>query len=209
MFQFDISQTEPMPGASTTLPLKVVNPFAMLHAVKAEPALSWLTENAKRDGVRVTNARRGLGHAGRIRPTPSGPAQRVVVRRGPKVVEADVPVRFETLVNAAYNPTEQLATLAHELAHLYCGHVGSQPGDWWPGRLKLVEEIDELEARSTAAVVLRRLLTDSPLPEEAKPDPNLPPTGRSLEIILKAAGHIIDMCQGFVPKRKPSAKVGG
>lgn len=118
-----------------------------------------------------------------------------------------MPVRFETLVNVAYNHTEKLATLAHELGHLYCGHVGSDPGDWWPHRTELGDELEELEARSTAAIVLRRHFPGSALPPAAQADQGAaPPLGRSLEVLLKAAGQIIDMCEGFVPKRKPSGE---
>ena len=208
MFQFDVSQTEPLPDANSRLPLHLVNPFGMPHTSGAEPALQWLTENAKRDGVRVNEARHGLGRGGCIWRTPSGPAPKVLVRRRPEV-EADVRVRFETLVNAAFNPTERLATLAHELGHLYCGHLGSDRDDWWPDRRGLDEETEELEARATAGLVIRRLLPGTDLPRAAQPGTAVPPTGRSLEAALTAAGQILDMCRGFEPRRKPKAKPPG
>ncbi len=34
-------------------------------------------------------------------------------------------VRYELLLNAKHSPEQKYATLAHELAHLYCGHLGS------------------------------------------------------------------------------------
>ena len=45
-----------------------------------------------------------------------------------------VPVRFEVLLNRSYSATEQLATLAHELGHIYCGHLGAQTSDVWLGK---------------------------------------------------------------------------
>lgn len=118
-FVFDVSQTEPSP-TSRALPADIDNPYAMKDVQLADVALSWLKENAKHDGVRVLEAKHGWNSAGCIWNAEPGLVQSVTWG-GARREMRDVRVRFETLLNSGYNPTEKLATLAHELGHLYCG----------------------------------------------------------------------------------------
>ena len=52
-----------------------------------------------------------------------------------------VPVRFEIELNAKNVREIKYATLAHELAQLYCGHLGAPDERWWPNRTILSEEV--------------------------------------------------------------------
>ena len=212
MFLFDVSQTEEGPHARA-LPPGLVNPYAMNDAPGAESELGWVVENAKADGVRVTDARYGLPAAGCIRRTAAGP-QPVLVRRRPEVVYRQVRVRYDVLLNAAYSPTERLATLAHELGHLYCGHLGGHDTELWPeplwrDRPGLSHELCELEAESVARLVFKRLHPSNHLPphlEQYFTDvPSL--ASASVETVLTAAGRVLEMSGGFAPRRsKQSSK---
>lgn len=51
---------------------------------------------------------------------------------------------------------EQYAVFAHEMAHLFCGHLGSTETDWWPSRPSLSHAQCEIEAESVAYLVCRR-----------------------------------------------------
>ncbi|PEN04739.1 hypothetical protein CRI93_14615 [Longimonas halophila] len=51
---------------------------------------------------------------------------------------------------------EQYAAFAHEMAHLFCGHLGSTETDWWPDRRSLTPAQREIEAESVAYLVCRR-----------------------------------------------------
>lgn len=200
MFLFDVSQTEETPG-SRPLPKVFENPFAMKDVQGAEKALSWVIENAKSDGVRISDARHGLPAAGCIWPSNQGVPQGALTK-GRKYVP--VPIRYEALLNRSHSPTERLATIAHELGHLYCGHVGTHDDDLWPDRSRgLAEEQRELEAESVARLVFKRLHPDVQLPHFLEQYfttvPELPPS--DLERVLTAAGRIIDMAQGLAPRR--------
>lgn len=208
MFMFDVSQVEPGPGARP-LPPVLRNPYAMENLTDAPHLLADIILNAKLDGVRVNDAGFGLGFAGCASRTQAGVTQ--TLTRGLKVADPPltVPVRFEVLLNRSHSPTEQLATLAHELGHIYCGHLGEQVSDVWPGqrfwkdRSRLAHEMEELEAESVARVVFRRLAPGWTLPDHLRQyfdkEPEL--TGVDLEPILTAAGRILEMSQGFSPRR--------
>jgi len=61
-------------------------------------------------------------------------------------------------VNEKLNIAGRFATLAHELGHIYCGHLGAHPEGFWPdrsGKLNLAQR--EMEAEAVAFLVCKRL----------------------------------------------------
>ena len=97
-----------------------------------------------------------------------------------------------------------MATLVHELAHLYCGHLGSPDEHWWPDRQMGEGETVEFEAESVGWIICRRLGVETPsdaylsgyfAANEAVPR-------ISLDTILKAAGLILEMARRRLPPRK-------
>lgn len=203
MFVYDVSQTEPEDDAAT-LPAEVVNPFAMPPMVRVDLALGWTVENAKADGVRVTAVAAGSMSAGCIRIARSGLSQRVVVRRRPPATRS-VPIRYEIEVNRDFTATERYATVAHELGHLYCGHLGTPNAKWWPDRRHVEEVVSEFEAESVAYLACQRVDENAQMPPHLAQylrDRPVIPDGISLERIMTAAGRVIDMGSGFVPPRK-------
>jgi len=201
MFLFDVSQTE-APDGSKQLPLQLRNPYAMDHVPSAEFALNWVTLNAKLDGVRVSPAGHGLPSAGCIWPSDRGMTQPTLVKKKPETFRP-VRVRYETLLNDAYSATERLATFAHELGHLYCGHIGTHDPELWTSRPGLAEPLAELEAESVARIVFKRLAPGVELPPHldqyfgnGEPRPNA-----DIERVLVAAGRVIEMSKGFAPRR--------
>ena len=115
-----------------------------------------------------------------------------------------VPVRYELLLNAKHTPVVQYVTLAHELAHLYCGHVGTPNDQWWPDRRGLPEDLRELEAESVAFLVCRRLGIDNPserfVADYLGNHEALPTI--SLDAVVKAAGLIEQMGRERLKPRK-------
>ncbi len=63
---------------------------------------------------------------------------------------------FRIRLNAKQGLPTRYATLAHELGHVYCGHVGADPKNRWPNRSKLPHSIRELEAEAVAWLVCQR-----------------------------------------------------
>jgi len=207
MFLFDVSQTEEGRD-SRPLPLHLRNPYGMKEIPEAASALEWVIQNAKQDGVRVLAAGRGLGFAGCIRRTAGVAEQRVVVSLRP-LTEAAVEVQYDLMLNRSYSPTEQLATLAHELGHLYCGHLGTHVSQLlpveslWADRSDLSHEDDELEAESVARLVFRSLAPELELPPHLAQYFAVVPdlAGLDLERVLTAAGRVVEMAYGHAPRR--------
>jgi hypothetical protein len=85
----------------------------------------------------------GDGRAGLIR----------VVKRA---VGADDHTRYRMHVNRNHDPAIQFVTLAHELAHLFLGHLGPDKKLGVPHRVVAEHSRQELEAESVAFVVSHR-----------------------------------------------------
>ncbi len=192
MFVFDSSDTEGRP-----LPPDVENPFAV-RSGRIGKELGSTIENVKRDGVRITQVPYGSQMAGSMSRTRS-PGVTVKFRE-----EHEIPLRFEMTLNDNHSQESQYATLVHELAHLYCGHLGTPNDKWWPDRRGLPKGVREFEAESVAYVVCRRLGID-PKSEEylsgyVKSDGEVPPI--SLECVMKVAGLIEQMGKQKLKQRK-------
>lgn len=112
-------------------------------------------------------------------------------------------------LNATHSLSEQFTTLTHELAHLFCGHLGRRIAEPWPPRSDhLTLETRELEAEAVSWLVCHRFGLHPAsqrylAPHLAKLD-TLPPF--SLEAILVAAGAIEEMARGRTPARLRVAK---
>jgi len=207
MFLLDVSQVEP--GAEALpLPPYLMNPYAMAGLPDAETAVHWMAENAKFDGVRVSPSPLGQGFAGCVTRSQAAVVQRITVRRRPQPQELDVAVRFDVELNRSYSATEQLATLAHELGHVYCGHLGPDRPEHWKDRRNLDRDVRELEAESVARVVFSTIGPTVRLPDHLSQyfaeEPDL--AGPSLEAVLKAAGRILDIANGWNPRWKSGSK---
>lgn len=64
--------------------------------------------------------------------------------------------RFRVKINANHDLPTRFATLAHELGHIYCGHIGGDIKGRWPNRAGLTSETCELEAEAVAWLVCQR-----------------------------------------------------
>jgi len=112
-------------------------------------------------------------------------------------------------LNRNHSRDEQYVTLAHELAHIHCGHTGGDPQDgWWPDRSGLGRQRSEFEAESVSYLVCSRLRMNTTAAEylawyttfnETIPD-------ISLETVLKVAGYIESLGQKELGPRKMRAK---
>jgi hypothetical protein len=202
MFVFDVADTEPLPDAPP-LPREVTDPFEVRRGrVRNELDLS--VENAKRDGVRVSPQHAGSQSAGVVRSVAGDGTLQVLAKLKPHPEYTTVRLRYEVLLNAAHAPETKYASLTHELAHLYCGHLGTPNESWWPDRRGLSHTIEEFEAESVSYLVCRRLGIDTPAAEYVANyvGSNEIVPSISLECIMKAAGLIEQMGHVRLKPRK-------
>jgi hypothetical protein len=202
MFVFDVIDTEPLPGAPE-LPRGVLQPFDATGC-EVGTELELTIENAVRDGIRISEALLGSQQAGSIKTVTTGHTQQFKKRRRPTVEYSTVKITYELLMNARHSRTIRYATLAHELGHLYCGHLGTPNKNWWPDRKKLAEHQREFEAESVCYLVCQRLgikvNSEDYLVEYAKSGREIPAI--SVETVLKAAGQIEKMGREYLSLRK-------
>jgi len=191
MFVFDVSDTEGDP-----LPPQVEKPFEV-RAGKVGGRLPRTIENTKRDGVAIHTAKLGSQQGGSIGPA-RGPAK--VLKFG----KTTVPVRYALELSQDATEESRYAALVHELAHLYCGHLGTPNDKWWPDRRGLEHQVREFEAESVAYMVCTRLGISNPseqyLAGYMGQQNETPPI--SLECVVKAAGLIETMGRETLKPRK-------
>ena len=63
---------------------------------------------------------------------------------------------FRVKLNSKHDLPTRFATLAHELGHIYCGHLGGDAKGRWPNRAHLTHPQRELEAEAVAWLVCQR-----------------------------------------------------
>jgi hypothetical protein len=202
MFVFDVSVTEPEDGAPP-LPPQVVQPFEVRHGqIRGE--LGRTIENAMRDGVDVTQREAGSQSAGVIQRAHPGKSLDFLVKEKPEREFVQVPLRYEMLLNSKHPAPAKYATLAHELGHLYCGHVGTPNDRWWPDRRGLPPAVQEFEAESVCFLVCGRLGIDNPsdayLSNFMNANEEIPSI--SLDCVIKSAGLIEQMGRRRLKPRK-------
>ncbi|WP_449258441.1 ImmA/IrrE family metallo-endopeptidase [Chlorobium limicola] len=158
MFVFDVGETELIPDAKNVkpLPLEVEQPFEVRSGTLQKGQLKRLVENAKRDGIRVTLVKDGSCSAGSIEPAQSGNVLKFKTT-GRKLEMVNVPVKYELFINSNGQSEEaQYGTIVHELAHLYCGHLGTPDAKLWPDRTYLDHATREFEVESVSYIVCNR-----------------------------------------------------
>jgi len=207
MFVFDVSDTEATEDA-LPLPPEVEKPFeARKGHIGSE--LETVIANAKRDGLRITHSMEGSQSAGSIQAVTEDVAVSQKFQTGidkqRKPIFTDIPVKYDLVVNAKTGREARYATIVHELAHLYCGHLGTPCDRWWPDRRGLRRNVREFEAESVAHMVCARSGIDIPsekyLACYVDSTEQVPPI--SLECVMKAAGLIETMSRQRMEPRKP------
>ena len=68
----------------------------------------------------------------------------------------DTPGAYRLTINCNHPPPTQFVTLAHELGHLFLGHLGANKKLRVPFRMGLSHEQEELEAESIAYLIAKR-----------------------------------------------------
>lgn len=183
-FVFDLSDTEPIHPGDDRVPIAAANPFS----TDGKPPFGTFEKMTKcclELSVEVVEQDYGTGLAGQvIRNTSRKPPYRI-------------------LLNSKHTEAQRFGTLAHELAHVLCGHLGEDKVNKIPGRTNLTHSIEEFEAEAVAYLVTDRLGLDigsvSYLSGYLNSKQDVPEF--SLDMVLKVAGRIeLLMMGGRRPK---------
>lgn len=209
LFVFDVADTEPRPSAPP-LPRDVENPFEVLHGW-IDDELTNTIRNAVRDGIEVEETNLGSQRAGSIQTTSTGKQLKFQTKMKPQPEFTSVPRRYHLSLNKHHSPESRHATLAHELGHLYAGHLGSPNEKWWPDRRGLDLNAREFEAESICYLVCSRLRIANPSAEYLSGyfDKNKTVPSISLDCVMKAAGLIEQMGRERLPLRPTKQHAAG
>ena len=161
--------------------------------------------------MNITERPQGSQSAGSIQTAAPGRFLDVIVRLKPVATYEATPLRYELILNANYSAKLRYATLVHELAHLYCGHLGLANAKWWPNRCRLSRAECEFEAEAVSYLVCSRLgietrsaqyLADYVQRQEQTP-------AISLDCIMKASGLIEQMGRERMKPRTRQGSLSG
>lgn len=98
-------------------------------------------------------------------------------------------------LNKTYRLEEKYSSLAHELGHIFCGHLGIDRYAWWPEREDLNISGEEIEAGCVAYLVCRRkglqACSEKYLPHYVGANQEIP--AFSLNAVLQAVGYVEEM----------------
>jgi len=143
---YDVADTE---GAD--LPETVLNPFPAIGEMK-EWKIKGYTALLKKKGIEVRLIEYGGGKAGSVQA--NGAEEEPVIKH--PSYDAKTPSRYIIRVNSTHDPNTQFATIAHELAHIFLGHLGKDQYLKIPKRPRPTHELAELEAESVSYLVCER-----------------------------------------------------
>jgi len=187
-FVFDLSDTEDMNLFGSQIPDAVLNPF-QTRGQPPSTVMAKLCAACRTVGIVVTERDYGTEQAGCVQKV-SG-------------YEYD----FSLRLNVKHTEAQKVATFAHELGHLFCGHLGTTEVGFWPDRGGLALNVREFEAEAVAYLVAGRMALDigshrylASYLTENKPLPDY-----SLETVLKAAGKVEEMATGRFRLKKKKA----
>jgi len=131
-----------------------------------------------------------------------------------KDVELAPNAQFVIFINKEYKLEDKYSSLAHELGHIFCGHVGISDEAWWPQRSRPSDDVVEIEAESVAYLVCQRkglkANSDRYLSGfQVENEKEMPVFG--FYEILQAVGYIEDMGKELweKPKKKSRYKKNG
>jgi hypothetical protein len=185
------------------LPRRVEDPFRV-RSGQIGGQLALTIDNAKRDGVRVAERADGSQRAGSIEWAAAGQHMEFAVSKKPLPKSAQVPVWYELQINSILSAEARYGTLVHELAHLYCGHLGTPNARWWPDRQNQSLTVREFEAESVSYLVCTRLGIDTSSDEYlagyVRRCPATPPI--SLDRVMKSVWLLEQMGRAHLGLRK-------
>ena len=179
-FVYDVEDTD-----GELLPEIVTNPFPAVGQLQGE-SIDWFINRLARKKVFVIGVNSGAGLAGKIK------AERTKLPPVPGSTASKESVSYTLTINSNHDPNQQCVTIAHELAHLFLGHLGTDEKLQVKTRRGLPLEKVEIEAESVAYLVCMRhgIKAESQKYLSAYTGGNTPEGFPDLYAVMKAAGQV-------------------
>jgi hypothetical protein len=143
---YDVADTE---GAD--LPETVLNPFPAIGEMR-EWEIKGYASLLQKKNIEVRFIEYGAGNAGSVQ---AQPLKEEPIIKTPSH-DKEIPPSYIIRVNNSHDPNTQFATIAHELAHMFLGHLGKDPFLKIPARPRPAHSLAELEAESVSYLVCAR-----------------------------------------------------
>lgn len=190
-FVFELEDTV----GNEPFPKSLLKPF-QTEGIISNRVFNRLLRNLPRTGISYHESDHGTASAGFI--------QKASANESQMAGEKQVKVLYHLVVNRNHSNEEKFATVAHELGHLFCGHIGSPGKKWWPKRDDVEKAVMEFEAEIVAWLLCERRGIKNPSAQYLSwylgNNNEIPDI--SLETVLKAAGMIESMVQKRIKTRK-------
>lgn len=179
-FVYELNDTEGKP-----LPQPVEDPFVANGEV-IPMRLNDFIERAYYEGIIVSKQNYGTDYAGQVQIVNKTDIYKF------KDMEKRFRVPFAVTVNSNERPATMLATIYHELGHIYCGHLYCPEIKYIPQRCQLSEQVEEFEAESVCWLLCERQGIQNPsaayLSGYLEKNEEIPPI--SIDTVLRATGAI-------------------
>jgi len=174
---YDVDDTE-----GDKLPENIAKAFKATGEMPASK-FNVFTKLLARKGIELKLIEYGEAHAGHIAKPIAINLQSTDVKQKPD---------YQIRINEVHEPKVQFATLTHELAHLFLGHLGMDKFLSIPDRQNLDHSTEELEAESVCYIVCHRngVKPDSEAYLSSFVSDNMSVDKLDLYALLKAAGQI-------------------
>lgn len=190
-FVYELGDTE----GDEPLPDEVINPFKNRGSL-SRGRLEILLGNLLCFGISCHESDHGSASAGFIE-----------VAKVPEIrtiQDQRVRVNYHLVLNQNHENAVKFATAAHELGHLFCGHLGTMSDRLWPNRAGLAKEVEEFEAESVAWLLCERANLENPsaqyLADYLDSHAKIPEI--SVETVLKAVRMVESMLEKPLRPRK-------
>ena len=183
LFVFDILDTEGPAVPSTLLQPRKTQP-QLLNKIYTNTR-----HNCAVHGIAVHETAMGNGTTGAAsRITPA-------LRKQYQDLELQNDTSYLILIDRTQSIEDRYSSLAHELGHIFCSHLGIDRHAWWPEREDLNINSEEIESDATAYLVCERLGLGASSAEHLsnyiESNHELPVF--SLNAVLQSVGYLEDM----------------
>ena len=187
-FVYELNDTQ-----GDNLPSEIQDPFEAFGTV-SDKEINEFTRSALYSGIAIAEGDYGSSLAGQVQ----------VIDTVYQFDGGIFKVPFEMTVNRNLDNASKLATIYHELGHVFCGHLYSSQIKYLPQRYNLSKEEREFEAESVCWLLCERQGIVNPSAEYLSDYlgkngeiPNI-----SVDSVLKAVGTIEQIKKGLRQPRK-------